>query len=193
MKKITLLFVSLCIAVVSNAQTTFDLDWEQGVNGATASFTIEPGDTMRWTWSNGAPHSVTSEGGSAETFDSGIITGNGTEYSYTFTTVGSNPYLCIVHPSTMFGTITVEETMGVEEKFARNVQISPNPVTDEMTITSLIPFDMYQIYDMTGKLVGQGKGSGTFTHLNTSYLKTGMYFMNVTAGKMQATVKLMKK
>lgn len=193
MKKITLLIAILLASVSVNAQTTFDLDWEQGVNGAEASFTIAVGDAVRWTWANTVPHSVTNKAGSAETFDSGILTGQGTQYTFTFTVVGENEYDCVVHPANMFGTITVEPVLSVQDKFERNLQFYPNPVNDEMTIASLYQFDNYEIYDITGKKVGQGIGEGTYTTLNVSYLTTGTYFMKVTAGDLQTTIKLVKR
>ena len=73
MKKITLLIMALVVSIAS-AQTTFDLDWAIGINGAAASVTIEPGDTVRWTWTDSAPHTVTNLTGSQEMFDSGILT-----------------------------------------------------------------------------------------------------------------------
>ncbi len=193
MKKITFLLLTLLSTVAINAQTTFDLDWEQGVNGALASFTIEVGDAVRWTWANTVPHSVTNKAGSTENFDSGILTGMGTQYTYTFTLVGENEYDCVVHPASMFGTITVVPVLSVQDKFERNLQFYPNPVNDELTIASLYQFDNYEIFDITGKKVGQGLGEGTFTTLNVSYLTTGTYFMKVTAGDLQTTIKLVKQ
>jgi plastocyanin len=193
MKKITLLFLAFATSFVVQAQTTFDLDWEQGVNGASASFTVQVGDAVRWTWANTVPHSVTTKAGSTETFDSGILTGMGTQFTYTFTTEGVNEYDCVVHPANMFGTITVEAVLSVQDKFERNIQLYPNPVDNELTIASLYQFDTYEIFDITGKRLGQGVGEGTYTQLNVSYLPTGTYFMQVTAGDLQATVKLVKK
>lgn len=193
MKKITLLFLAFATTFVVQAQTTFDLDWEQGVSGAPASFTIEVGDAVRWTWANTVPHSVTTKAGSTETFDSGILTGMGTQFTYTFTTEGVNDYDCVVHPANMFGTITVEPVLSTQDKFESNIRLFPNPVDNELTISSLFQFDTYEIYDITGKRLGQGIGEGTYTRLNVSYLPTGTYFMQVTAGDLQATVKLVKK
>ncbi len=187
------MFALLLAATGINAQTTFDLDWEQGVNGASASFTIAVGDAVRWTWANGVPHSVTSQAGSVETFDSGILTGQGTQYTYTFTVVGENPYDCVVHPTNMFGTITVEETMSVQDRFARNIQFYPNPVEDEMTIASLYQFDKYEIYNIEGRKLGEGLGEGTYTQLNTSYLPSGVYFVRVTADELSATIRIVKR
>ncbi len=192
MKKITL-FIFAFVVSVASAQQTFDLDWMVGVNGAAASFTIEVGDTMHWTWGDALPHSVTNQGGSQETFDSGIITGLGTEFSYTFTMEGTNPYQCDVHAGTMFGTITVIPALSVDDKFARNVKIFPNPVEDQLTIASLYRLDTFKIYDISGRKVGEGAGTGTYTQLQMSYLKTGMYFVKVTSGNLETTLQLIKK
>ena len=64
---------------------------------------------------------------------------------------------------------------------------------DELTIASLYQFDYYEIFDITGKKVGQGLGEGTYTTLNVSYLTTGTYFMKITAGDLQTTIKLVKQ
>jgi len=192
MKKITLLFTAMLATVAMEGQTTFQLDWLVGVNGAAASFTLEVGDAVEWTWGDLLPHSVTSLPGSTETFDSGIITGMGTQYTYTFTVVGTNPYNCLVHPASMFGTITVEAVMSVQDKFERNIKFYPNPVDDELTIASLFQFDTYEIYNVAGRKLGQGVGEGTYTNLNTSYLPSGMYFVRVTAGDLQATIRIIK-
>jgi len=192
MKKITLLFTAMLATVAMEGQTTFQLDWLVGVNGGAASFTLEVGDAVEWTWGDPLAHSVTSMAGSTENFDSGIITGMGTQYTYTFTVVGTNPYHCLVHPATMFGTITVEAIMSVQDKFERNIQFYPNPVDDELTIASLYQFDKYEIYNIAGKKLGEGIGEGTYTNLNTSYLPSGMYFVRVTAGDLQATIRIVK-
>ncbi|PQB03549.1 hypothetical protein BST85_00530 [Aureitalea marina] len=175
------------------AQTTFDLDWQQGVNGANASFTIEIDDTVRWTWANGSPHSVTSLGGSTETFDSGIISGQNTEFSWQFTQEGENPYQCDVHAGSMFGTISVVPKLSVQDKFQQNVKFYPNPVIEELTIASLYRLDSYEIYDISGKKVGWGTGEGTYTQLNVSYLDAGVYFMRVYSDDLKATIRLIKR
>ena len=193
MRKITFIAV-LLLAMAATAQTTFTLDWEQGVMGGDASFTVAVGDEITWTWSNGNPHSVTSLPGSTETFDSGIITGLGTTFSKTFMVAGSNDYQCDVHPSNMFGTITVEPALGVDEKFARNVQMYPNPVSDALTIASLYQLKSYEIHDVYGKKVGWGQGEGNFTVLSTSYLNAGVYFLTATSEEgLQTTKKIIKE
>ncbi len=192
MKKITLIFMVLAVSICS-AQTTFDLDWAIGINGAAASVTIEPGDSVRWTWTDTAPHSVTNDAGSQENFDSGILTGMGQQFTFTFTQEGTNDYHCEVHPMTMFGTITVEQLVGVDEKFRRNIKFFPNPVADQLMITSLYKLDTYKIYNVLGELVAQGQAGGNVTEINTASFESGLYFVSATSGEMQSTFKITKR
>jgi len=76
--------------------------------------TVHVGDTVTWTVTKAItdPHSVTSgtPGGtdSGKVFDSGIVLqNNGDSFPFTFTTAGTFPFYCQVHPTTMKGTITV--------------------------------------------------------------------------------------
>lgn len=192
MKNVTLFLAAILTATVMNAQTTYHLDWAVGVNGPDASFTIEVGDTMEWTWADALPHSVTNIAGSAETFDSGIITGLGNVFSYTFTVVGVNDYECVVH-SNMFGTITVEPALSIDDKFAVNVNYFPNPVTNNLTVTSLMSLDSFQVYDILGKQVQSGKLTSHVVDIDMSNLNTGVYFVKVQSGQLEKTMKVVKK
>jgi plastocyanin len=192
MKNVTLFLTAALVATVMNAQTTYNLDWAVGINGPDASLTIETGDTVEWTWTDALPHSVTSLAGSAESFDSGIITGLGTVYSYTFTVEGVNDYDCVVH-SNMFGTITVEQALSIDDKFAVNVNYFPNPVTHSLTVTSLISLDSYQVYDILGKQVQTGTLNAHVVDVDMSQLKTGVYFVKVQSGELEKTMKVVKK
>ena len=190
MKKITLLLMALTASIAS-AQTTFDLDWFIGISSTAASITIEPGDTVRWTWTDALPHSVTNESGSQEDFDSGIETGLGFQFSYTFTQVGINDYKCDVH-SDMTGTITVEQLVGIDEKFRKNIKFYPNPVSTKLTVTSLYKLETYKIYNVLGKIVAQGAATGNVTDIDMSALQSGIYFVNAISGEMQSTFKVIK-
>jgi plastocyanin len=58
---------------------------------------INVGDTVTWVWTNGH-HSTSSAPGQLETWDSGIqTTGTATNYSHTFTNLGTYNYYCMVH------------------------------------------------------------------------------------------------
>jgi hypothetical protein len=64
--------------------------------------TINVGDTVMWTNNDPFAHTTTSDSG---VWDSGSLS-SGATFSFTFTTAGSFPYHCTIHP-TMIGTITV--------------------------------------------------------------------------------------
>jgi len=58
---------------------------------------VDPGTTVRWTWSGSDSHSVTHDNGGA--FDSGIQSGDGTTFEHTFDQEGLFLYICIPHQS----------------------------------------------------------------------------------------------
>ena len=60
--------------------------------------TIPVGTTVVWTNQDTAPHTATSDPGSAFTFDTGMLQ-KGQSGSITFTTAGSFAYHCTVHPT----------------------------------------------------------------------------------------------
>lgn len=68
-----------------------------------AAVTINVNDQVRWTWIGSVGHTTTSNSG---LWDSGVR-GNGATFINTFSTAGSFPYHCTVHPF-MMGTITVQ-------------------------------------------------------------------------------------
>jgi plastocyanin len=70
-----------------------------------STLTVKAGTTVTWHFEQlSSPHNVVSLS-SPQVFNSGTPKGRGT-YSFTFTTPGTYPYLCQVHP-TMRGTIVV--------------------------------------------------------------------------------------
>ena len=79
-----------------------------------SSVTIQPGDTVRWTWSANN-HSSTSgtPGVPNGLWDSGILS-QGATFTHTFNTVGSFPYYCTPHGQCcgMTGMVTVTNPTG---------------------------------------------------------------------------------
>ena len=67
-----------------------------------ASVSVPAGTTVIWTNRDAAPHQIASDTGAFM----GNPIGRGSSYSFTFTTPGTFPYHCSIHPS-MKGTITV--------------------------------------------------------------------------------------
>ena len=73
-----------------------------------ASVTINAGDTVEWTNSDTAAHTVTGGSpadGPSGVFDSSLVLGGAT-YAFTFEDAGSYDYFCMVHPW-MVGNVQV--------------------------------------------------------------------------------------
>jgi plastocyanin len=66
----------------------------QGMAFSPSNITVTSGTTITWTNKDAVAHTVTSTSG---LFDSGSINTNGT-YSHMFSTVGTFPYICTIHP-----------------------------------------------------------------------------------------------
>lgn len=191
MRKITFLlfiFSTLCFS-----QTTYTIDWENGVNGEDASLTIDVGDMVTWTWTNSASHTVTSLAGSQETFDSGTLTGVGQTFSYTFDEEGINNYQCDVHPGSMFGTITVVDNLKTEEYFVRNIKLYPNPATDVLNVFSLHQLSSYKIFNSLGQLVIQQNVSTQNLKLDLAAYTSGIYFIQLNSDENQKSFKFLVK
>jgi len=186
MKTKVLFLLVTFMAFSLNAQTTHDLNWQIGSLPPASNLTIETGDTVRWTWTDAVPHTVQNGAGSTETFNSGVITGNGMTYSYTFTLEGTNPYFCGVHGAgNMSGTITVLPGLSVDEFSKNTFALMPNPATETLTIQ----FAQYQesgnirVFDMVGKqLINHNAISFETIELNVTSLNKGMYLVRIDLG-----------
>jgi len=84
-----------------------------------STITVAAGDTVTWTTTQsiGAQHSVTSgkpgDPDVGKEFDSGFdLQNNGDSYKFTFTTPGTYPYFCQVHPTQMTGEVVVTAAGG---------------------------------------------------------------------------------
>lgn len=72
--------------------------------------TVEPGDTVRWVWVGGAPHSSTADDTSPKQWNSPTTSSAGFQFDVQFTAedgAGPFPYHCAVHFLTMKDTIFV--------------------------------------------------------------------------------------
>ena len=67
-----------------------------------SSVSISVNDSVKWTWA-GSPHSTTSD---TALWESGVL-GTGATFTHTFTSAGSFPFHCSVHPF-MTGTVAVQ-------------------------------------------------------------------------------------
>jgi plastocyanin len=181
------------ISATLNAQTTYNLDWGLNINGAAASLTIESGDTVEWTWVDNLQHNVASTASAQESFNSGLIQGQGTTWSYTFTEVGVNEYVCTPHSSSMFGTITVEEALSIDDKFARNLSFTLSQSTNRLRIQSLMQIDELVIYNLLGVPQIRVNVRDQYAEVDMSSLVSGVYLVKATSQKAQTTFKVVKR
>ncbi len=194
--KTKLLVLTLFGFFATNAQTTHNLQWFMGI-GSNVDLTIDEGDTVIWTWGDNAPHTVENEvGNSVETFNSGVITGMGETYSYTFTVVGDNNYFCGIHgPASMSGTITVREVLGVEDNNLKTISLYPNPASS--TINLELPKNMQTgqitVFDILGKQIHSEEFvSKNNVSINILNWNTGSYFLKVVSGENSQTERFIK-
>lgn len=101
------LFFSVLIITISCTKSS-DLPganevFMQGMAFTPSTITVSAGTTITWTNNDGVIHNVTSN--TAGLFSSGSISPNGT-YSHLFSTPGTFPYKCTLHPS-MTGSVVV--------------------------------------------------------------------------------------
>ncbi|MDC8000457.1 T9SS type A sorting domain-containing protein [Aequorivita todarodis] len=191
MNKITLFLCFITMHILT-AQNVVEIAWGQGINESVASPTIEVGDTVLWRWADASQKTVTSLSNGAETFDSGTLKGVNNEFSYTFSKTGVTEYQNDSDPS-MHGKVTVVSKLSTEEKFIKNLNFYPNPVKNELNIASIFNIDSYQIYNVLGTLVSEGKGTSNVTQVDMGRLNSGLYFVKVTSRNMQTTLKIAKK
>ena len=102
MRRLAFLFViaSLLAAVVAaSAFAATNVAWKVGTN---KTVKIHKGGTVKWIWSDGAPHNVKGPG-----FVSKTVSGKGKTYSHRFRKKGTFKIICQVHPTTMKTTVKV--------------------------------------------------------------------------------------
>lgn len=191
--QILALALILNLSASLSAQTTYNLDWGLNINGAAASLTLEPGDTVEWTWVDNLQHNVVSTASAQESFNSGLIQGQGSTWSYTFTEVGVNEYVCTPHSSSMFGTITVEEALSVDDKFARNLLFTLSQSTNRLRIQSLMQIDELVIYNLLGVPQMRVMVRDQYAEVDLSALVSGVYLVKATSQKAQTTFKVVKR
>lgn len=197
MKTTFFLLFFILFTAFSFGQTTYDITWQQDVNGTNASLEIQTGDTVRWIWGNEAPHNIVSSDEDAPNdFGSETIIQEGYVYSYTFTEPAVIDYICNVHPGTMFGTITVGKNMNAEKAEALDFKIYPNPVKDRIFFQNQTNSEELEItvFDVLGKVVKQERlNNATMRNgVEVSSLKRGIYLVQVDNGRDSFTQKLIK-
>lgn len=190
--KIKLLLGMLLASLGLSAQTTHHLDWFMGVTNAQASLTINQGDIVVWTLTDDLPHTITSNAGGTNSFNSGTISGDGETFSHIFANTGVTSYKCNIH-AMMQGTITVDAVAGIIENNKMKFEYFPNPVTDVLTINAGEIIDNIEIYDSTGRQVMNSKSGNATSKIYMTNYTAGTYFVKVSMGDKTENITVIKK
>lgn len=191
MKK-TLLITALMLSAFGFAQQTHHINWGTTAGVAQFSKTIAPGDTVMWMWTTAHPHTVTSQPGSAENFDSGTLQGIGLSYSKTFNVLGTNSYVCIFHPG-MAGVITVDANASTKRNNKNTFNAWPNPATDVINISAEAVIDKIEMFDVNGRKIMDVSNAGNAdAKIYIDGLSQGTYLLKVTSGAKQEILNIVK-
>jgi len=101
------------------------------------SVTINPGDTVQWSWSSSGHTSTSGTPGSPNgLWDSGFLN-QGQTFSYTFNTAGSFPYYCTAHGQCcgMTGTVNVTSAPMAQSAFSRKTHGAAGTFDIELPLT----------------------------------------------------------
>ncbi|HEY9124484.1 MAG TPA: endo-1,4-beta-xylanase, partial [Bacteroidales bacterium] len=84
--------------------------------------------------------------------------------------------------------------VSVESLESANAKYYPNPVEDRLYLANTSEYTMAKVTDLSGKVLLRSKiNMGGITELNTSNLKSGIYFIVLSNNKKQLVSKVVKK
>jgi hypothetical protein len=93
----------------------------------------------------------------------------------------------------MFGTITVEEALSIDDKFARNLSFTLSQSTNRLRIQSLMQIDELVIYNLLGVPQIRVNVRDQYAEVDMSSLVSGVYLVKATSQKAQTTFKVVKR
>lgn len=88
--------------------------------------------------------------------------------------------------------VTVNVTLGTEDRHFSSLHYYPNPVKDILTITNT-HIDTVIIVNMMGQTVLQQNVNGSNAQLNTNGLQQGVYFVKIASGTAEKTIKIIRE
>lgn len=165
--------------------------WQSIKDGSTdGDVEILIGDTIKWSNSDTAAHTVTSgtpQDGPDDIFDSGLFP-PGQSFEYQFTEIGQYPYFCIVHPW-MVGTITVTEGFSVIPDVGKTVGDGTTTFDVEYDFNRLLYASSIDVdaKSITFEIVGNAKSAEDTLHLRLpSGLIDGPYVIWIDGKKIDS-------
>lgn len=92
-----------------------------------------------------------------------------------------------------FDSIDFGNSLSIQKNKFAELKIYPNPATDFITISTKVPIDSIDVFNLLGQIVLQIDAFNNLTTLNTSKLPEGTYFMKISIEGESKTYKLNKK
>jgi len=197
MKKIYIIFSFLSMILLTSPGNA--MVWNVTVNSSSFSPNSLPnvvcGDTVRWTYGSGNPHTTTSTTipAGATTWNA-PIDGSNTTFDYIVPNfAGVYNYKCTPHG--FLGSFTVTCTAGIND-MQSNISslIYPNPFASSFTLANS-QADAAKITDMTGQVVHAVSLNtlGDKAEINLDALAPGIYFLiTYKEGIIQQSQKIVK-
>lgn len=74
-------------------------------------------------------------------------------------------------------SVTINSTVGINEKNSNLMQIFPNPAKDVVTISNTLPNVTINITNALGQIIYTESINGTSTSVNVSHIQNGVYFI----------------
>jgi plastocyanin len=201
MKKYIVLFLSLFMVVVLNAQQTFIIN-SSGFSFSPSTVTVNQGDIVRF--NVGSAHPVvqvsqsTWNANGTTALPGGFSFPSGTG-DYTAGAPGTYYYVCSDHIGLgMKGTIIVNGVNGINDSKLKNeIKVFPNPSRDFIIFesSSNLIVQEIRILDITGKAVRilhEPEFSNEQVRINIENLSNGLYFILVKSDEGVVSGKLIK-
>ncbi|WP_309640793.1 T9SS type A sorting domain-containing protein [Flavobacterium sp.] len=83
--------------------------------------------------------------------------------------------------------------LGLEEISLESIAMYPNPATNQLVVNGLSLNEKISIYDLTGKLLLQKTTYNATETIDTSHLKSGLYFISLENGMVIRKGKFIKQ
>jgi plastocyanin len=146
------------------------------------TFTINVGDTVRWTLVSGT-HTSTSQSvpATATGWSSPTLSTTGQTFDYKVTVAGNYGYVCSFHPSQMIGGFFAISASGITTpSISQVINAYPNPCKDKITITHGAISNI-TLYNMVGEKISSINvdATETKTAVELAELPAGVYFFSV--------------
>lgn len=97
------------------------------------------------------------------------------------------------HSAALVDNLVLTSDMSVSDLETVKVSAYPNPVIDQLNISSKQNIQEVRIFNVNGQLVLNTKVNNNATSVNVSSLKTGVYIAQITTDKGTETIKVIKK